>query len=156
MQQKQFLKFNPGANPSGDNGACQGAKTRPTADQVSFEKGEQTHLHDDKCPTWHDMTRVHDDKCPTWHDMTYDESSWWLLNRRIKGSRGEKWWKHSTVGSKRAKARFKSCSGKAPGVQVRQTLVTRWKRCNFRIHFKTCRFCLFNQTENLCWNFRGL
>ena len=28
-----------GANESGHNGACQGAKTRPTADQVSLEKG---------------------------------------------------------------------------------------------------------------------
>ena len=34
---------NLGANESGDNGTCQGAKTWPTADQVSFEKGAISH-----------------------------------------------------------------------------------------------------------------
>ena len=45
-----------GANESGHNGACQGAKTRPTADQVSLEKGGQSSpkifniVHDNNSP----------------------------------------------------------------------------------------------------------
>ena len=95
--------FNTGANQSGDNCACQGAKTWPTANQVGLEKGKRS---------------------PYWSELI------WQM-KKIKGSRGQKRWKHPTIGSKRSEARFESCPGKTPGVKVRQKFATRWKKCNF-------------------------